>query len=75
MPVFKDVSDLPEYGDVCFLQTDVTKNTGAKKTLGVERYPTLCLFRGGRQVAERVAEVPEEEQRAIIRALLRQGAA
>lgn len=75
IPIFKDLSGLPEYSKVCFLQSDVTKNTGTKKALGVERYPTLCLFRDGRKVAERVAEVPEEEQRAIIRALLRQGAA
>jgi thioredoxin 1 len=73
LPVFEQLSDLPEYREICFLQTDVTKNTGTKQTLGVERYPTLCLFRDGRKVTARVAEVPEAEQRAIIQALLREG--
>ncbi|MBI5585054.1 MAG: thioredoxin family protein [Deltaproteobacteria bacterium] len=71
LPVFKDLSGLPEYQEVCFLQTDMVKNIRTKKTLGVERYPTLCLFRNGRQVAEKVAEAPKEEQRAIIESLLR----
>jgi thioredoxin 1 len=71
MPVFENFSGQPEYKEVCFLQTDVTKNTGAKQTLGVERYPTLCLFRDGRKVAEKVAEVSADEQKAIIQSLLR----
>ena len=71
MPVFEDVAVLPEYGDVCFLQADMAKNTRTKKALGVERYPTLCLFRDGRQVAGKTAEVPAGEQRAIIKSLLR----
>jgi hypothetical protein len=31
----------------------MVKNIRTKKTLGVERYPTLCLFKNGRQVAEK----------------------
>jgi len=72
MPVFEDVAGLPQYRDVCFLQTDMVKNIQTKKALGVERYPTLCLFRDGRKVAEKVAEVPEKEQRAIIESLLQE---
>lgn len=71
LPVFKHISGLPAYKDICFLQTDVTRNAGAKQTLGVERYPTLCLFRDGRKKAAKEAEVPEEEQRTIIEKLLR----
>jgi thioredoxin 1 len=71
LPVFEALSRLPEFQEVCFLQTDMVKNLRTKKALGVERYPTLCLFRKGRQVAEKVAEVPKEEQRAIIENLLR----
>ena len=61
LPVFEDVAAMPEYGDICFLQADMVKNTRTKKALGVERYPTLCLVRDGRQVSEKAAEVPAGE--------------
>ena len=70
LPVLNSCSTLPEYKQVCFLQMDVDKNPHTKKSLQVERYPTLFLFRDGRKVAEQIAEVPAEEQRAIIKSLL-----
>ena len=70
LPVMNDCSELPEFKHVCFRQMDVDKNPQAKKDLKVERYPTLYLFKNGRKVAERTAEVPAEEQKAIIESLL-----
>ena len=70
LPVMNFCSELPEYQQVRFLQMDVDKNPQTKKNLRVERYPTLYLFRDGRKVAERTAEVPAEEQKAIIQSLL-----
>jgi thioredoxin 1 len=71
LPVFNNCSSLPEYQRICFLKLDVEKNPRAKKSLNVERYPTLCLFQDGRQTAEQVAEVPAEEQKSIIESMLR----
>ncbi len=70
MPVINDCSELPEFKQVCFRQMDVDKNPQTKKNLNVERYPTLYLFKNGRKVAERTAEVPAEEQKAIIHSIL-----
>lgn len=70
LPVMNFCSELPEYQPVHFLQMDVDKNPQTKKNLKVERYPTLYLFKDGRKVAERTAEVPAEEQKAIIQSLL-----
>jgi thioredoxin 1 len=70
LPVINDCSELPEFKHVCFRQMDVDKNPRTKKNLKVERYPTLVLFKNGRKVAERTAEVPSEEQKAIIQSLL-----
>jgi thioredoxin 1 len=72
LPVFDHISCLSEYEQVCFLQMDVDKNPETKKSLKVERYPTLCLFKDGQKAAEQVAEVPAEEQKAIIKLLLGQ---
>jgi thioredoxin 1 len=72
LPVFNNCSSLPEYQQVCFLKLDVEKNPRVKKSLKVERYPTLCLFQDGRQTAEQIAEVPAEEQKALIESVLRQ---
>jgi len=71
LPIFENISCLPEYGKVCFLKMDVDKNPRSKTDLKVERYPTLCLFKDGRKAAEKAAEVSAEEQRAIIESLLR----
>jgi thioredoxin 1 len=73
LPVFETMSRLPEYSQVCFLRMDVDKNPRSKMDLKVERYPTLCLFKDGRKAAEQVAEVSAEEQKAIIKSLLRKG--
>jgi thioredoxin 1 len=70
IPVINDCSESPEFDHVCFRQMDVDKNPQTNKDLKVERYPTLYLFKNGRKVAERTAEVPAEEQKAIIKALL-----
>jgi thioredoxin-like negative regulator of GroEL len=70
LPVLNDCSELAQYQQISFLQMDVDKNPQAKKHLNVERYPTLYLFKSGRKVAERIAEVPAEEQKAIIQTLL-----
>ncbi len=70
LPVLNNCSESPEYKEVRFLQMDVDKNPRTKKTLNVERYPTLYLFKAGRKVAEQVAEVSAEEQKKIIQALL-----
>ncbi len=72
LPVFDNLSCLSEHNQVCFLQMDVDKNPETKKHLKVERYPTLCLFKDGRKAGEQVAEVPAEEQKAIIQKLLKQ---
>ena len=69
-PVLDNCSTWPEYQQVCFLQMDVDKNPQTKKSLKVERYPTLYLFKEGRKVAEEIAEVPAEAQKAIIKSLL-----
>ena len=66
LPVLNKVSTVPEYNQVSFLQMNVDKNPFTKMHLKVERYPTLYLFRDGRKVAEQTAEVPAEEQKAII---------
>lgn len=71
MPVMNDCSELPEFKHVCFRQMDVDKNPQTKKNLKVERYPTLYLFKNGRKVAERTAEVPSVEQKAIIQSILK----
>ena len=73
LPVFETISCSPEYSQVCFLRMDVDKNPRSKMDLKVERFPTLCLFKDGRKAAEQVAEVPAEEQKAIIESLLRKG--
>jgi thioredoxin 1 len=70
LPVYEAISCLPEYSQVCFLKMDVDKNPRSKEDLKVERYPTLCLFKDGRKAAEQVAEVPAEDQKAIIKSLL-----
>jgi thioredoxin 1 len=70
MPVIKDCSEMPEFKQVCFRQMDVDKNPQTKKYLNVERYPTLYLFSQGRKVAERTAEAPAEELKAIICSIL-----
>ena len=70
LPVLNFCSELPEYKPISFLQMDVDKNPQTKKNLKVERYPTLYLFKSGRKVAERTAEVPAEEQKAIIQSIL-----
>jgi len=70
LPVLNNFSTLPEYQQVSFLQMDVDKNPHTKKSLNVERYPTLYLFKDGRKVDEQTAEVPAEEQKAIIQSLL-----
>jgi thioredoxin 1 len=72
LPVFNNCSSLPEYQEVCFLQMNVEKNPHTKKSLNVERYPTLCLFKDGRQTAKQVAEVPAEGQKEIIESMLGQ---
>jgi thioredoxin 1 len=72
LPVFDNCSSLPEYQQVCFLKLNVEKNPRVKQSLKVERYPTLCLFQDGRQTAGQVAEVPAEEQKAIIESMLSQ---
>jgi thioredoxin-like negative regulator of GroEL len=70
LPVLDQFSTLAEYNRVSFLQLNVDKNPFTKMHLKVQRYPTLYLFQDGRQVAEKVAEVPAEEQKAIIKSLL-----
>jgi thioredoxin 1 len=70
LPILNNLSNLPEYNQVSFLQMNVDKNPLTKKSLNVERYPTLYLFKDGRKVADRIAEVPAEEQKAIIQSLL-----
>ena len=70
LPVFSRCSELPEYGEVEFLQMDIDKNPQTKKNLAVERYPTLYLFQAGRKVAEHVAELPAEEQKTLIQFML-----
>jgi thioredoxin 1 len=70
LPVLTNCSTLPEYQQVSFLQMNVDKNPQTKKSLKVERYPTLYLFQEGRKVAEQTAEVAAEEQKAIIKSLL-----
>jgi thioredoxin-like negative regulator of GroEL len=70
LPVINSCSERPEYKQVRFLQMDVDKNPRTKRNLKVERYPTLYLFKNGRPVTERTAEVPAEEQKAIIQTLL-----
>jgi thioredoxin 1 len=72
LPVLNKVSALPEYNRVSFLQMNVDKNPQTKKELNVERYPTLYLFKDGRKVAHKAAEVSAEEQKAIIESLLSQ---
>jgi thioredoxin 1 len=72
LPVFNNLSCLSAHGEVCFLQMDVDKNPETKKSLKVERYPTLCLFKDGRKAGEQVAEVSTEKQKAIIQSLLGQ---
>jgi thioredoxin-like negative regulator of GroEL len=72
LPVLNQFSTLPEYNPVSFLQINIDKNPHTKKVLNVQRYPTLYLFRDGRKVAEKIAEVPAEEQKAIIKSLLSQ---
>lgn len=72
LPVLTEFSTLPEFNRVSFLQMNVDKNPDSKKRLDVKRYPTLYLFQDGRKVAEQVAEVPAEEQKAIIQSLLSQ---
>ncbi len=70
LPVLNKFSTFPEYDGVSFLQLNVDKNPQTKRQLNVERYPTLYLFQDGRKVAEQTAEVPAEEQKAIIQSLL-----
>lgn len=70
LPVINFCSEMPEYKQVRFLQMDVDKNPKTKMNLKVERYPTLYLFQNGRKVAEQTAEVPAEEQKAILQSLL-----
>jgi thioredoxin 1 len=70
LPVMNACSELPEYKRVRFLQMDVDKNPRTKMNLKVERYPTLYLFKNGRPVAKQTAEVPAEEQKAILQSLL-----
>lgn len=70
LPVFHEISGLPTPKEVCSLTMDVDKNPHTKKSLKVERYPTIYLFQDGRQVAEQVAEGSAEEQKRIIQSLL-----
>jgi thioredoxin 1 len=70
LPVLNLCSELPDYKPVSFLKMDVDKNPRTKKNLNVERYPTLYLFKSGRKVGERTAEVPAEKQKEIIQSLL-----
>ena len=70
LPVLDNFSKLSEYKQVSFLQMDVEKNPHTKKSLKVERYPTLYLFKDGRKLDEQTAEVSSEEQKAIIQSLL-----
>jgi thioredoxin 1 len=70
LPIFQDCSEGEECREVAFLKLDATRNPRTKEELRVERYPTLCLFQDGSTVARRVAEVPGEEQKAIIKELV-----
>lgn len=72
LPVLDQFSNSPEYNQVSFLQLNVDKSPFSKMHLEVQRYPTLYLFRDGRKVAEKTAEVSAEEQKAIIKSLLSQ---
>jgi len=66
LPVFERISNTAEFRDVAFVQVEMEANPAAKKHLGVERYPTLYLFKNGEKVVEKIAEVSAKEQEEII---------
>ncbi len=66
LPVFERISNTAEFRDIAFVQVEMEANTVAKKHLGVERYPTLYLFKNGEKVVEKIAEVSAKEQEKII---------
>lgn len=66
LPVFERISNTAEFRDVAFVQVEMEANPAAKKHLGVERYPTLYLFKNGKKIAEKIAEAPAKEQEEII---------
>jgi thioredoxin 1 len=66
LPVFERISNTAEFRDVAFVQVEMEANPTAKKHLGVERYPTLYLFKNGEKVAEKIAEVSAKEQEELI---------
>jgi thioredoxin 1 len=69
LPVFERISNSADFCDVAFIQVKIEVNPEVKKALGVQRYPTLYLFKNGEKLEEQIAEVPESEQEAIIRTL------
>ncbi|EAW19833.1 thioredoxin family protein [Aspergillus fischeri NRRL 181] len=61
-PIFEQLSDNPDFGDVGFYKVDVDEQEQISQEVGIRAMPTFVLFKNGDKVGELMGAVPQRLQ-------------